>query len=283
MQHNEKNVRDQALPVFESLTIASCAGIQSWHGSFISISIGNSQRKSSHDWTSRTKNATQRRWQLQKKTQDAMIPLPLALGFGSSQEAPQDSLPILWLISLAFDVSFVQFCFANLNATSDTKPPKRRLVVAIHRLQVKLKIKCALYPSLLPTMLPTLLIRGTWSSGCGSKVPSRLMCFTVMPEAIFLQKKTFAILIHFGRIRRVTHFETKCPRHWPQNIICTTRTEIKEKSLSHHLAMALSPVCLAKQLRWKHVWGCLRMFEDHRSRLAPPEVVKSVWYRSIAA
>jgi hypothetical protein len=41
------------------------------------------------------KNATKRNWQLQQKTQDAMIPLPLALGFGSSQEAPQDSLPIL--------------------------------------------------------------------------------------------------------------------------------------------------------------------------------------------
>lgn len=52
------------------------------------------------------KNATKRNWQLQQKTQDAMIPLPLALGFGSSQEAPQDSLPILWSISLAFDVSF---------------------------------------------------------------------------------------------------------------------------------------------------------------------------------
>ena len=107
MQHNEKNVRDQALSVFKSLIIASCAGIQSWHGEFISIeSIGNSQRKSSHDWTSPNKNATKRNWQLQQKTQDAMIPLPLALGFGSSQEAPQDSLPILWSISLAFDVSF---------------------------------------------------------------------------------------------------------------------------------------------------------------------------------
>lgn len=89
-------------------------------------------------------------------------------------------------------------------------------------------------------------------------------------------------MIHFGRIRRVTHFQTKCPRdhRLPQHIhnphdAHRNQGEVVEPPLGDGTLASLPGKTTPMET-------CLRMFEDHRSRLAPPEVVKSVWYRSIA-
>lgn len=250
MQHNEKNVRDQALSVFESLIIASCAGIQSWHGEFISIeSIGNSQRKSSHDWTSPKKTQLNATGNCSKKLKMPWFHCLWHWGLEVVRKHLRTACPYSdQFLSRSMSVLLCKFeCHIRY------KTSKTASGCCDSSLAIQIENKVCTLPKPSTHNVPNaanpryMIVRVRFQSAIALDVLYSDAC------KIFSFKKRhlpfWSILGESKGLLTLKQNAHVTDHRLPQNIIRKTRTEIKEKSLSHHLAMALSPVCLANQLR----------------------------------